>query len=300
MSVLPIKKDHEVLSAQNIDVNQLYRLLKESHPRFNDALFQAANSLAFPAQQVKTYQSDTARPLIELSCLGLVGVSSPLPHYFITDTLDDGNHPLRRFLGIFNQIIYHAYFRAWEQKNSHLFTSSSQHAQNLICALSSVDITSTDITGESAPFFMSRSRNHYGLKALLHVLYPGLSVDIYSEASDWIAVQSPSVLGLRGAQSNLSDNITLGKRLPVNARKCVVTLGPIRARDGLRYLPVSAHGKQLLNRVLSYINKTVLLDLIVSIDPVDCVHNLGQSMRLSSNSFLKGSNKIIIKKYKGM
>ncbi|MGL1959606.1 MAG: type VI secretion system baseplate subunit TssG, partial [Colwellia sp.] len=86
----------------------------------NGALvFQTDNSIAFPGSDVVSIKknSQSGAYTLNLSFMGLYGVSSPLPSYF-TEPLNRGREefePLRKFLDIFSHRIYSLFYQTWKK-----------------------------------------------------------------------------------------------------------------------------------------------------------------------------------------
>lgn len=244
-----------VSSWGDLEVNQLYRLLKGLKICDLGMTLRPANSLAFPGRPVVTLSWTNDRPVLELSCLGLYGVSSPLPHYYITDTLNEDNHCLRRFLDIFNQRIYETYFYAWHHKNPHLFSSTALRGHAMICALSGESLRENDPLSRIAHVFLREERSWVGFQALVALLYPGVSPQVKRRPWSWVKNHQPSRLGA----TQLCSNTTLGPRLLRQGACVEILLGPLRAEEGKVYLPGQPLGKSLIRWLRHYLGPSFSL-----------------------------------------
>jgi predicted component of type VI protein secretion system len=263
-------------SPTHVEMHQFVRIIQQGSITGKAPSFRAANSLAFPASDITQYDDNDERRQIELSCLGLNGVSSPLPHYFITDALDEDNASLREFLRIFNQLIYRAYFYAWKNKHPHLFLDSALRAHNIIIALCADNLDSNTLVPGIAELLMHSHRSFHAFQYLLDALYPEIPRRVTFNTCEWLDVHEPVRLGL--SKACLGDNITLGKRVAAYAHRIKIELGPLRT-DQLNTLHQS-------NWMLRFLKHALKIDLELKIDHKDARSTLGKGMCLGFVSVL--------------
>jgi type VI secretion system protein ImpH len=270
-------------STNQVEAKQFVRLIQDQLNSGKQPAFRPANSLAFPANPLSHEEHSSGRPVFELSFLGLYGVSSPLPHYFITDALDEENSALRGFLGIFNQIFYLAYFHAWQQKNPHLFHDSALRGHALISAMAGIPVDEQESLSPVAPLFLTRRRSLHGLSALVRALIPDIPFSIEITACDWIEVLEVSRLG----KCRLGDNATLGPRIATQAQRVALALGPVTEFQAKDIAPSGSRGRLLLSCVHRFLNHAKMLDLEICVVYDQPRSQLGRAMSLGWNSFLK-------------
>lgn len=260
--------------AHELELHQFIRIINQGSFSQHHLCFQPANSLAFPATQIKTMKQEPGREVVELTCLSLYGVSSPLPHYFITDALNDDNVAFREFLSLFNQQIYKAYFYAWEHKHPELFQTRANTAHALICDLTSEGIKASEPRPGLATQFVYQNRTLQGLKCLIACLYPELPYEIDIKNCEWVPVHQPSRLGV----CQLGDNLTLGRRIVCASHKIIVTFGPVRLHHR-EYFDLTQWIKQ-------YLKLSMNLEIIWQIEAQDARSRLSQGMQLGWSASL--------------
>jgi predicted component of type VI protein secretion system len=240
-----------------------------------------SNNLSFYTGTVLTY-SVRGEPILEFSGLGLYGVSSPLPHYFITDALDEDNQALRDFLNLFNQSIYHAYFQAWKSRHRLLFDDTNNAGFECMAALGGLREARTDLPPGLASHFVAITVNEFSLRAFLKALLPGVFFELSFRPNSWVSQDPFPRLG----RGSLGDNLCLGRRILVQGRSLAIRLGPVTASRMTALLPSSPEGRLLWQWLRSYLPLSIAFHLTLIVKHDRPVQGLGPLMHLGRNAFL--------------
>jgi predicted component of type VI protein secretion system len=275
---------HKLKTAQ-LDMHQCVRIIQQGAVSGQIIAFRAANTLSFPFSDIAGFVNHGDREFIELTCLGLQGVSSPLPHYFVTDALDEDNRSLREFLGIFNQQIYHAYFKAWQSKHPHLFHESCFQGHEILASLGADNLNPRNPVPRLNILFLYAQRSIHELQELVKTLFPEIPHQITVRQSEWIETQTPAQLGTGSAR--LNDNLTLGKRIPIHAHRIMIELGPLTLQQ--------AQAAQSHDWITRYLNRMLQIEFRWRIAAQAGQRRLDASMRLGWNATLGNTTKDLIK-----
>ncbi len=185
--------------------------VKDGFPEVEDPFarhikFVPDNSLAFPASDIlKIYRMESGYRMV-LSFMGLYGVSSPLPSYFIDGITFNKEHarPLKGLLEIFSHRIYTLYYKAWK-KNQSMFAALLGNEDKITSGfklLSSQSIASVKSTSKKncleavagGRLFGAAVRSAENLAHLLEQVFQLPKVEVQQWRGQWIQNPAPSVL----------------------------------------------------------------------------------------------------------
>ena len=123
-----VNLNHELLSnIKNYDLLQIFRILEQHYFEFDllrgdiqnlSIRFSAAAELAFPETDIRSIYFDGNNYLhIQVNYLGLYGVDSPLPQYWLDKIAIEveSSSAIRAFLDIFHQRLYVLLYLSWKK-----------------------------------------------------------------------------------------------------------------------------------------------------------------------------------------
>ena len=205
------------------------------HCRVKNLKLFSSSKISFPVGDIYSCSLDENDKLcVELTFMGLNGVASPLPHYFldIIQQEDSEQNCLADFLNIFNQHFYWLLYLVWQKY--HPYVDAQKYK------------TYTRSLG-------ARIHNSIGLQGLISDYCP---VVIKQFIPSWINLEQSSILG--GEQIILGDNAVLGERAVTRSHKIIIKIGPITRQE--QY-------KQLLDLISCYVGPLIKFDLVIQIQP---------------------------------
>lgn len=213
-------------------------------------------SLSFPATDVKTsHRTTTAQIILQLSFMGLYGVDSPLPHYFLSQSLSDNENSkrIRGFLDVLNKQLYFLYYRAWQKYHPFSHINEDSYLEYLI-ALSGNSLNLTDQQEFSyANMFNAKMRNIANLKYMLQIYLKEFLVSIYEFVPEWVEADNAFFLG--DSNLGLGQNTLLGERvIDVNGR-VDIEIGPMLIEESKLFFPEKEQGKRLIHILHRYIGQ---------------------------------------------
>lgn len=189
---------------------------------------------------------------ISLTFMGLYGVSSPLPSYFVDPvTLRKIEYfELKKFLDIFSHRIYSLYYRSWK-KYRHYAQFRPELPDDYTLRLLALTgqwprrIGKVHVRGESAEFNLlripyarflgNRVRSAKGLQQLLRGYFGFERVKIRQFQSNWVEIPVKASLG--DASVKLGRSMRLGDRMQDRLSRFTVEIGPMPRSQFNRFLP---------------------------------------------------------------
>lgn len=229
--------------------------------------FRPDSSLAFPSSDVRRVtlnQDQQVEVLVRF--MGLYGVDSPLPQYFLDDVTEGGSSGdrLGAFLDIFNQRLYQLLHQVWKKKN--LFTSLDETGlyHRLISGMTGQYWNKTHDAMAFGGSFLGQARD---VESIEHMLRDALSLeelDVDPDVVTWIAVEDGLVLD--GTQA-LGLETCLGDALPVIGRKVGVKIGPVDQETSQSLQPNGDIGEQMANLLKAYLPEGVDFDVEIELTP---------------------------------
>jgi type VI secretion system protein ImpH len=178
--------------------------------------------------------------------MGLYGVSSPLPSYFVDPiTLRKIEYfELKKFLDYFGHRLYSLFYRAWKKYRhaAHFEPSRPDETTLRLAALTGQwprrtrdGFASFDLGRiPFARFLGSRVRSAKGLEQLLRGYFGFSRVRVLQFASTWFDIPTPTRLGRAGAAGGLGSGARLGERMEDRVSGFRVDIGPVPGEEFLQ------------------------------------------------------------------
>ncbi|MDX1341842.1 MAG: type VI secretion system baseplate subunit TssG [Reinekea sp.] len=245
-------------------------------------------SLAFPASDVRgVSRLPGQRYEVVSRFMGLYGVDSPLPQYFIDDVTaqDDSGKQLQAFLDIFNQRLYSLLHEAWKKQNP--FTQLDE--QGLYYRLTSA-MTGQYWDGKKDAMafggsFIGSGRNVESLEAILQEALSLDELEIDSDIISWVQVEDG--LQLNGEQA-LGLDTCLGDAIPVIGRKIDVKVGPVEHEVSQSLQPSADMGQKMAGILKEFLPDGVDFDVSIQLTP-----KYRQDWQLGSEQSLLGIHSLL-------
>mgnify|MGYP000123371075 CR=1 FL=1 len=269
-------------------------------------------SLGHPASDVHDIEilppvdvdDESERFRITVNFMGLYGVDSPLPDFYLGDFAradDEESNPQRAFLDVFHQRLYWLLYLSW-RKYRHYIEYEADNSDNFslrLFALIGLADKSMRSRLKSAPqrllpFSGVLSRRECSASALQSILARMLDVRVEIEEfrPNWIDIQPSQRQRLGFRNSRLGGDTTIGERICDIGSKFRLHIGPLSWNDyqdflsgGNRRVELDALIGQVLSRPLAY-------DLRLMLAPTPCrsfVLGQGELCALGRSSWLAAS-----------
>jgi len=248
-------------------------------------------SITFPPSDITGASADAESVRLMLSFMGLLGVSSPLPNYFIDyiARYPDNGAALADFCSIFNNRLYALFYGALCKYRIPLAVSSPAFLHRL--ALLAGNPSTEQQTAHwrmcaYAGMLSTRRRNAAGLSALLADFFGGIPVHITQWVPRRVRLPNPTKLGGDGAA--LGVNTTIGTETLDFSGKFRVTLGPLRRELFESFLEGSDNLAAVRRLVASYLTDPLAFDIEVVLAAADLAPVVlgGDNARLGRTSAL--------------
>ena len=206
--------------------------------------FSPGLSFIFPPNDIETISIDDSGSIrFILSFMGMLGVSSPLPHYFSEYCIKykEESLPLSDFLTIFNHRIYVLFYRAWKKYRiaNMAAPDDSSGLVNKMAMLAGIHDSAQPKHTKLLAYtgLLSQScRNAEGLKVLLSDYFNAIPVSITEFVDRWAEIRELKKLG---EDSVLGKTTMIGTHMRDVAGKFRVILGPLERDIFETFLPDS-------------------------------------------------------------
>ncbi len=260
--------------ASAFDFFQVVRLLVEARSDSGSAReafttgrvrFAADRSIAFPSSDVAGLDKKGESVRLLLSFLGLLGVSSPLPNYFLEHAArhSDTEDALCDFLEIFNNRLYALFYLAWS-KYRPVRSIEDRKVLERMAALAGVGGHETAgglRLAVYAGLFAQPARSAKGLQVLLAHHLGGVRVRVQEWVTRRAVIREKTGLG-SGAE--LGYNAFAGDTVADLSGKFRVLLGPLERERYEEFLP----GKPRLNEIRELISRYIAEPLEFDVVPL--------------------------------
>ncbi len=234
--------------------------LFNSNPSNRKIQCHASAELTFPHQTIQSIHQDE-QGIIHLfvNYLGLYGVDSPLPHYWISLTHNDSEQAkkARAFLDIFQQRIYDLFYLAWKKYQVLLqLEQQDSHYLNYLHALSGGVINDDNLQEYACvSLFGQRVHNALSLTNILNHCCKGIPVTIKQFVPHWDCIDKNNCITHQHQNGLLLNNNTLlGQRVMTVTLRILIELGPISLQKAFLLLRDPHHSKVIVNLIKRYIN----------------------------------------------
>lgn len=190
-------------------------------------------NLSFPVGDIlhKRINEDGSCEIV-LGFMGLYGVDSPLPHYWLEQLLrnSESAKSLHSFFDIFNQRIYLLLYFAWkkcqpvvllEQGSLGYLNYLRAISGNAVCDTDTVEFSFSGVLGQ-------RVHNACKLKGMLKDYLQDVIVNVLQFVPSWVRVDATKYIGCnKSSELRLGDNVLLGERVYVATDKIIILLGHV-------------------------------------------------------------------------
>jgi len=285
------------------------RFEKNGNPIDSGAIrFQSDCSIVFPSSDIKRIDTDKDESVnLQLSFMGLTGVSSPLPLYFseYINHHETVEKPLYDFLTIFNHRIYSLFYRAWKKYYfiRNFMPDGSDSFSRKIGLLAGLY---TDARGERDVHLLAYTgllaggcRNAEGLRVLLADMFGNIPVTIREFAPRWADIPRPAPLGVTTC---LGKNAYAGTRIFDRSGKFRIVIGPLQRDRYATFQYDSDNIRQVKALAAWYVNAPLSFDIEVQLERTDLIPvelgkdtvGLGEASALGVSTIQTGIQSIII------
>ncbi|MEN8141291.1 MAG: type VI secretion system baseplate subunit TssG [Thermodesulfobacteriota bacterium] len=232
----------------------------------------AAPDLAFPAGDIRAIKIDEQERLeLKLNFMGLCGVDSPLPHYFLQAAAGEENEALafQEFFAIFNRRIYELLFRAWQKHHPPLTRDAAHISNRYLAALTgNMGLTGQPEVLTFASTMGNRVKNGAGLTGVVREFLGDIKARVQQFAPTWVKVDNQAALGADGEEGlSLGRNCILGERILDVSRKVKIEIGPMPASRAKELLPGRDQARRLARLIRHYLPLTITFDIILLVRP---------------------------------
>ncbi len=234
--------------------------------------FRRKQSLSFPAGEIASIDKHKDElPSIRTTFLGLYGVDSILPDYFLNDiaTHREGSDSLAAFLDIFNHRISELFYFAWKKYRYplqfeyggidkvslsllHLIGQITQPDRTQKLLYPSLDSKILGLLG----VFHQKTRTADGIRNIVKYLYPKSEVKVLEFRSQWVELNNRVGLGQRGLKLDRGSAI-LGSRIRDNGHLIHIDITPNSFAAAQELLPNHATHTKLLELLKVYLGYRV-------------------------------------------
>ncbi len=208
-----------------IMLEEYYGIDAADHGSWSKLIRLSSNrEITFPCSDVDNVQKDHECLNIEFSFLGLMGISSPLPHYF-TEYGAIHSHEksaLADFLNIFENRLYVLFFQAW--KKCYPFPLPKNDISLFVKSKKPECVESNQEENDLPCSFGLMAGVPGNVNSLIEMISgycDGVEVSVEQWSSQWVNVDCLRMLGV---DLVLSDNLILGERIIDRSGKLSVTL----------------------------------------------------------------------------
>ncbi|WP_040556932.1 type VI secretion system baseplate subunit TssG [Reinekea blandensis] len=224
-------------------------------------------SLAFPASDVRRVDQRAGNELeVIVRFMGLYGVDSPLPQYFLDDVTEGGadGQRLQAFLDIFNQRLYELTHQAWKKQN--LVTEAGEEGlyRRMVSGLTGQYWQKNAGAMAFGGSYLGTARDAVSLEDVLKeaTSFDELSVD--TERVTWIPIEDGLTLD---GQKALGVDTCLGDAIPMIGKQLGVDIGPVSHDDAQDFRPGGEIGDRMAELLKTYLPEGVDFDVSIKLKP---------------------------------
>jgi type VI secretion system protein ImpH len=234
--------------------------------------FVSDTSISFPPNDIASITvQENGMIRFVLSFMGLLGISSPLPHYFTeygTKYEKDGS-ALADFLAIFNHRIYVLFYQAWK-KYRLVNGSVERDAFGLLQKIAMLAglygerfYTHTKLAAY-AGIFAGSCRNAEGLRTLIADYFQAIPVTVKQWMPRWAPVKDLKKLGIDAV---LGIHAMIGTHILDRGGTFRLILGPLEKDTFQMFQPDTPNIALLKEMVTGYLTDPLEFDIEVQLKP---------------------------------
>ena len=240
--------------------------------------FSANPEIVFPSGDIRSTQINSGNAVqFYLSFMGLLGISSPLPHYFTEYGAKnrDDNCALVDFLNIFDHRMYTLFYKAWKKYRIVPTWAQSSNYQyfNTVSCLSGLVFDRKDQTDDYhllsyAGLFATASHNSDALAEVLSDCLGGADVNVEQWAGRWAEVENVRRLGVNLVAGN---DAMLGGRIFDRSGKIRIIVNTEHREEFAEFLSGSRNISLIKKVVRSFSPQPLEFDIEVRFTPAQLV-----------------------------
>lgn len=227
----------------------------------------SVSEISFPAADIKECTIDEQNRLkLKLTFMGLCGVDSPLPHYFLEYAQRDNEYAecISDFLNIFNNRLYTFLYLVWKKYRPFAHIEKSPYLEYLKF-LSGNSLTAQD--GNEFAFaglLGSPVHNTVALASLISEYLNDVPVSVQQFVPCLINLKSVLQIGIN--KICLGGNAMLGSQIVTRTRKIVIQIGPLNNQHVTQLFPGQIENYRLKNLISRYLGPTLQFDIVLIVD----------------------------------
>lgn len=237
--------------------------------------FSSDSSTGFPPSDIAYIQENEDGSIrFFLSFMGLLGISSPLPQYFIEQGLrrdEDNKSALVDFINVFEHRLYVLFYQAWKKYRLINMLSSLDPFKlfekiALLGGLTSEKLQKWQSMVGYTGILAVSCRSAEGLKTMVSSFFNNIPVEIIPWIPRWAEVRDLKQVGL---DSQLGINAMIGTHVRDVSGKFRVVLGPLKKETFQTFQPDSTNIVQLQEIITNYMTDALEFDIEVKLLPSD-------------------------------
>lgn len=224
-------------------------------------------SLAFPASDVRSVNTLTGNDLeVVVRFMGLYGVDSPLPQYFLDDVTEGGadGQRVQAFLDVFNQRLYALMHQAWKKQNLLTETGEQSLYRRLVSGLTGQYWQKNEGAMAFGGSHLGTARDAVSLEEILKEVSQLDELSVDTERVTWIPVEDG--LTLNGQQA-LGVDTCLGDAIPMIGKQLGVDIGPVSSEAAQELRPGGDIGDRMAELLQTYLPEGVDFDVSIKLKP---------------------------------
>lgn len=245
-----------------------------------------SSTLSFPAADIKKCEIDNKqRVLLHLNFMGLYGVDSPLPHYFLAQTIQDNENAikLRSFFNILNHRLYYLLYLAWKKFHPHVQIDNNINYLYYLQALSGNALNFADQDEFAyAGLFGARVNNLANISGMISGYLGNTAVTVKPFVPRWVKL-SQSLMLNQNDMIQLGNNAVLGVRVLDLSGRIAIQIGPLTVEQTADLLPGTERHRRLHGLLRRYLGPALEFEIRLVVRQTD-----GACFRLGENTINLG------------
>lgn len=263
-------------------------------------------NLSFPVSEVKgcSREKSSGKVVLKTRLLGLYGVNSPLPNYFLESALgikpsakgmadENSGKRVRDFFDILNHRLYCLMYSGWKKNQALLVGRGQQDYKAIKDAISGEN----KIPNSAAIHYGlngHRVESSAGLALMVSCMLPHLKVNVDDSIPHWVDVDDKQVVGKMDI--GLGNGVALGSCMLVAGGKVRIEFGPMNSSQCAELLPGGKYALKLRDSLESYIKPSTDYDVCMRVvaERTDIQTLIPGHLELGKNTWL-GENPAVTK-----
>ena len=252
-------------------------------------------SLSFPPRDVMTvevgeHMDGRTRFDLEIACMTLYGVDTPLPLHITEKILHSDSTAVRDFLDIFNHRILSLLYRIWGRYRLHVGCTQWGEDDLTRQINDLIDLPEIPMALRYAGIFFQRPRSATGLEHLLRAYFPDVPVAVEQCLPREITISPRQQCQVGMSGCSLGQDLILGERIVEVNGSFRVCVGPLSREHRGDFLPDSDQVQRIHALVDAWCQEPLDWELLVLRASEDiqsaCLSGDNPRTRLGINSWL--------------